>query len=158
VPDEAVFRWNPAESAHALTEYVNPMIGTAAHGHTFPGATAPFGMVQLSPDTRDDDSWDGCSGYHYDDSLILGFSHTHLSGTGCSDYGDILIVPGTDGSKDILKKNKRDIGSTYQHKNEKASAGYYDITLDNGISACGCASLSFQLRRKTMDRIGFSTS
>jgi predicted alpha-1,2-mannosidase len=135
VPDEAVFRWNPAESQQALTEYVNPMIGTAGHGHTFPGATAPFGMVQLSPDTRDDDSWDGCSGYHYDDSLILGFSHTHLSGTGCSDYGDILIVPGTDGSKDILKKNKREIGSTFQHKNEKASAGYYEVTLDNGVRA-----------------------
>src|SRR6476659_4781593 len=72
----------------------NPMIGTGGHGHTFPGAAVPFGMVQVSPDTRLD-GWDGCSGYHYSDSLIYGFSHTHLSGTGCSDYGDILLMPAT---------------------------------------------------------------
>ena len=70
---------------------VNPFIGTGGHGHTYPGATLPFGMVQLSPDTRLS-SWDGCSGYHYSDSSIIGFSHTHLSGTGCLDYGDILII------------------------------------------------------------------
>src|SRR5215510_1129789 len=76
-----------------FTAYVNPFIGTGGHGHTYPGATVPFGMVQLSPDTRIDGSWDGCSGYHYSDSVIYGFSHTHLSGTGCSDYGDILLMP-----------------------------------------------------------------
>jgi putative alpha-1,2-mannosidase len=76
-----------------LSKQVNPFIGTGGHGHTFPGATVPFGMVQLSPDTRVDGSWDGCSGYHYSDSIIYGFSHTHLSGTGCSDYGDIMIMP-----------------------------------------------------------------
>ncbi|MBL7887989.1 MAG: alpha-mannosidase, partial [Bacteroidia bacterium] len=75
--------------------YVNPFIGTGGHGHTFPGATVPFGMVQLSPDTRIDGSWDGCSGYHHSDSIIYGFSHTHLSGTGCSDYGDIALMPMT---------------------------------------------------------------
>src|SRR5215216_3762424 len=75
------------------TQYVNPFIGTGGHGHTFPGATTPFGMVQLSPDTRVDGSWDGCSGYHYSDSVIYGFSHTHLSGTGVSDWGDILLMP-----------------------------------------------------------------
>ena len=75
------------------TKFVDPFIGTGGHGHTFPGATTPFGMVQLSPDTRDDGSWDGCGGYHYSDSLMFGFSHTHLSGTGCSDYGDILMMP-----------------------------------------------------------------
>src|ERR1700747_775587 len=75
------------------SQYVDPMIGTGGHGHAFPGATTPFGMVQLSPDTRVDGSWDGCSGYHYSDSLIYGFTHTHLSGTGCSDYGDILLMP-----------------------------------------------------------------
>ena len=63
------------------TDYVNPFIGTGGHGHTYPGAVLPFGMVQLSPDTRLD-GWDGCSGYHYSDSIIYGFSHTHLSGTG----------------------------------------------------------------------------
>lgn len=72
---------------------VNPFIGTGGHGHTFPGPTMPFGMVQLSPDTRNDASWDGCGGYHYDDSFIYGFSHTHLSGTGVSDWGDVLIMP-----------------------------------------------------------------
>src|SRR6266566_9018679 len=75
-----------------LTQYVDPFIGTGGHGHTYPGATMPFGMVQLSPDTRLT-GWDGCSGYHYSDSLIYGFSHTHLSGTGISDYGDILFMP-----------------------------------------------------------------
>jgi putative alpha-1,2-mannosidase len=65
-----------------LSDFVNPFIGTGGHGHTFPGATVPFGMVQLSPDTRIDGSWDGCGGYHYSDSVIYGFSHTHLSGTG----------------------------------------------------------------------------
>src|SRR5690606_4236440 len=73
--------------------YVNPLIGTGGHGHTYPGATLPFGMVQLSPDTRIDGSWDGCSGYHYSDSVIYGFSHTHLNGTGVSDYGDIMLMP-----------------------------------------------------------------
>src|SRR5882724_6448132 len=75
-----------------LAKFVDPFNGTAGHGHTFPGATMPFGMVQLSPDTRLT-GWDGCSGYHYSDSLIYGFSHTHLSGTGISDYGDILLMP-----------------------------------------------------------------
>src|SRR5256885_2850432 len=75
-----------------LTRYVDPFIGTGGHGHTFPGATMPFGMVQLSPDTRLT-GWDGCSGYHYSDQIIYGFSHTHLSGTGISDYGDVLLMP-----------------------------------------------------------------
>ena len=79
----------------ALLQYADPMVGTDAHGHTFPGAVYPFGMVQLSPDTRPrSGDWDGCSGYHYSDSLIYGFSHTHLSGTGCDDWCDILITPG----------------------------------------------------------------
>ena len=65
----------------AAVDYVNPFIGTAEHGHVYPGVTVPFGMVQLSPDTRDT-TWDGCSGYHYSDERILGFSHNHLSGTG----------------------------------------------------------------------------
>lgn len=72
--------------------YVNPFIGTGGHGHTFPGAVVPNGMIQPSPDTRID-GWDASSGYYYADSLINGFSHTHLSGTGCADYGDILLMP-----------------------------------------------------------------
>ena len=74
-------------------QYVNPFIGTGGTGHTFPGATVPFGMVQLSPDTRIDGSWEGCSGYHYSDNRIYGFSHTHLNGTGVSDYGDMVLSP-----------------------------------------------------------------
>ena len=76
-----------------LAKHVNPFIGTGGHGHTFPGATVPHGMVQLSPDTRIDGSWDGCSGYHYSDNVIYGFSHTHLNGTGVSDFGDIMLMP-----------------------------------------------------------------
>src|SRR5215204_838778 len=116
-----------------LTRFVNPFIGTAGHGHTFPGAIVPFGMVQLSPDTRLS-GWDGCSGYHYSDSVIYGFSHTHLSGTGISDYGDILLMP-TVGEVffDALKDGKTDKGyaSRFQHKNETATPGYYSVKLDD---------------------------
>ena len=103
----------------SLTQYVNPFVGTDAHGHTFPGACAPFGMVQLSPDTRPRaGDWDGCSGYHYSDSLIYGFSHTHLSGTGCDDWCDILITPGTGPSR-------------FSHRRESASPGYYEVWLED---------------------------
>src|SRR5690606_39809270 len=81
-----------AEKDKPLVSYVNPFIGTGGHGHTYPGASMPFGMMQLSPDTRLE-GWDGCSGYHYSDEYIYGFSHTHLSGTGVSDYGDVLLMP-----------------------------------------------------------------
>lgn len=114
----------------AQTNYakiVNPFIGTGGHGHTFPGAVAPFGMVQLSPDTRIDGSWDGCSGYHHSDSIIYGFSHTHLSGTGCSDYGDVLLMPMMGESSFDNKK----YSSKYSHQNEKANAGYYSVHLDD---------------------------
>lgn len=72
--------------------YVNPFIGTGGHGHTYPGAVVPNGMIQSSPDTRIY-QWDACSGYYYADSTINGFSHTHLNGTGCGDYGDVLLMP-----------------------------------------------------------------
>nr|MCR5745974.1 glycoside hydrolase family 92 protein [Bacteroidales bacterium] len=75
-----------------FADLVNPLVGTDFHGHTFPGAAYPFGMIQLSPDTRED-NWDGCSGYHYSDNVIKGFSHTHLSGTGCADLCDIRVMP-----------------------------------------------------------------
>jgi putative alpha-1,2-mannosidase len=108
------------------TQYVNPFIGTGGHGHTFPGATLPYGMVQLSPDTRVDGSWDGCSGYHYSDDFIYGFSHTHLNGTGVSDYGDIMLMP----TLNQNGFNQTDYGSKFSHKNEKATAGYYQVLLD----------------------------
>ncbi|WP_442787419.1 GH92 family glycosyl hydrolase [Flavobacterium suncheonense] len=109
-----------------FAQYVNPFIGTGGHGHTFPGATVPFGMVQLSPDTRIDGSWDGCGGYHYSDNVIYGFSHTHLNGVGVSDYGDIMLMP-TMGEPSFDNKT---YSSTFSHKNEKASAGYYSVKLD----------------------------
>src|SRR2546430_10808865 len=96
-----------------LTPLVNPFIGTGGHGHTYPGAVVPHGMVQLSPDTRLE-GWDGCSGYHFSDNYIYGFTHTHLSGTGCSDYGDILLMPM---AGDPSPDNKI-YGSKFSHKNE----------------------------------------
>lgn len=108
-----------------FTKYVDPFVGTGGHGHTFPGPTLPFGMVQLSPDTRLK-GWDGCSGYHFSDTRIYGFSHTHLSGTGCSDYGDILLVP-TTGKPQFSNKK---YSSPFKKESEKASAGYYSVFLD----------------------------
>lgn len=109
-----------------FTQYVNPFIGTGGHGHTYPGATLPHGMVQLSPDTRLE-GWDGCGGYHYSDNFIFGFSHTHLSGTGCSDYGDILLMPM---NGEPSPENKK-YGSAFRHANENAAAGYYHVILDD---------------------------
>jgi predicted alpha-1,2-mannosidase len=113
-----------------LISLVNPFIGTGGHGHTFPGATLPFGMMQLSPDTRLD-GWDGCSGYHYSDNEIYGFSHTHLSGTGVSDYGDILLMPT---NKPILNNGsdgKEGYKSKFSHENEIATPGFYKVLLEN---------------------------
>ncbi len=111
-----------AQQSSLLTDYVNPFIGTGGHGHTFPGATVPFGMVQLSPDTRLD-GWDGCSAYHDSDSVIYGFSHTHLSGTGCSDYGDILIMPFA--GQVVLKDHG--FALPFSKTDEKASPGFYQV-------------------------------
>lgn len=113
--------------------HVDPFIGTAGHGHTFPGATAPFGMVQLSPDTRLD-GWDGCSGYHDSDARVFGFSHTHLSGTGVSDYGDILLLPATGSivwASGWGKSETEGYGSRFRKSAERASPGYYAVTLDD---------------------------
>ncbi|WP_395043689.1 GH92 family glycosyl hydrolase [Flavobacterium sp.] len=123
-------------------QFVNQMIGTGGHGHTYPGATVPFGMVQLSPDTRIDGSWDGCSGYHYDDSIIYGFSHTHLNGTGCSDYGDIMLMP-TMGEPTF---NPKEYASTFLHTNEKSSAGFYSVKLDK---------YNIDVNLTTSTRVGF---
>ncbi len=120
------------DKTESLTEKVNPFIGTGGHGHTYPGATTPFGMVQLSPDTRIDD-WDGCSGYHYSDEFILGFSHMHLSGTGVGDLGDIRIMP-TVGELKLRsgsKENPDGYLSKFSHENESASPGFYQVFLDD---------------------------
>ena len=114
----------------SLTDYVNPFVGTDGHGHTFPGAILPFGMVQVSPDTRLD-GWDGCGGYHYSDDTIYGFSHTHLSGTGCSDYGDLLIMPFTAENGELPDSLGYDFyKSSFSHRNESAEPGYYRVVLD----------------------------
>jgi predicted alpha-1,2-mannosidase len=131
--------------ARDLTRWVNPFIGTGGHGHTFPGATMPFGMVQLSPDTRID-NWDGSSGYHYSDDIIYGFSHTHLSGTGIPDGCDILIMPTMEFPKLELAtpqfhagpggKESNGIASKFSHRSENAEPGYYSVMLeDEGILA-----------------------
>ncbi len=126
------------EIEKSYTKYVNPFIGTDFHGHTYPGATVPFGMVQLSPDTRTK-GWDACSGYHYSDSVILGFSHTHLSGTGIGDMGDILIMPFT-GEASLQSGEGEPLGvgykSGFKKENEVAHPGYYSVLLDDsGVKA-----------------------
>lgn len=116
-----------------LLGYVDPFIGTGGHVHTFPGATYPFGMIQLSPD-GDTDGWDWCSGYHYSDTNLKGFSHTHLSGTGWADLGDILLMPGTGELKlQPGAKTNPDEGwrSRFSHENETAKPGYYQVYLQD---------------------------
>ncbi len=113
-----------------LLKYADPFIGTGGHGHTYPGATVPFGMVQVSPDNGSE-GWDWCSGYNYSDSTIAGFSHTHLSGTGCGDWIDISFMPNTGLIPDTSKFFK----VKFKHKNEKAVPGYYSVVMDNGIKA-----------------------
>ena len=125
----------PSASAQTrdYTKWVNPFIGTGGHGHTFPGATMPFGMVQLSPDTRTD-NWDGSSGYHYSDDIIYGFSHTHLSGTGIPDYCDILFMPTVGEPQFFAKEGDKSVNgyaSKFSHANEKAEPGYYSVMLDD---------------------------
>ncbi|MEZ4977208.1 MAG: GH92 family glycosyl hydrolase [Flavobacteriaceae bacterium] len=120
----------PAENQQPLINYVNPFIGTGGHGHTYPGATMPFGMMQLSPDTRLE-GWDGCSGYHYTDDYIYGFSHTHLSGTGISDYGDVLLMPTNEASFNNGADGKKGYRAHFSHANETAEPGYYKVHLDS---------------------------
>jgi predicted alpha-1,2-mannosidase len=146
-------------------QWINPFIGTGWHGHTFPGATAPFGLVQLSPDTAgppelkwhnwyDLYGWDHCSGYHYSDNTVIGFSHTHLSGTGAEDLGDVLIMPMVAGrnwgwNPDIpgkehqaqlaalgsdtgwvSRRGRNGYASRFSHAHEEARAGYYRVFLE----------------------------
>ena len=103
---------------------INPFIGTGGHGHTHPSAQAPFGMIQLGPNTRYD-GWDGCSGYHFSDSAMYGFTCTHLSGTGVSDYGDLLILP-------YSSPTKEGNHIAFDKASEVAQAGYYGVTLGDG--------------------------
>lgn len=127
-----------ASEAFQPNKFVDPFIGTGGHGHVYPGATVPFGMVQLSPDNGTS-GWDWCSGYHYSDSLVAGFSHLHLSGTGIGDLADILFMPvNRNIDLTVPVKTRTDIPylSRYSHDNEEASPGYYRVFLqDFGIDA-----------------------
>jgi predicted alpha-1,2-mannosidase len=135
----AGYALSPRQAAHAakeedLTQFVNIATGTGGHGHTFPGATVPFGAVQLSPDTGIQ-LWDWSSGYHYGDNSIMGFSHTHLSGTGVGDMLDVLVVPRV-GSVKLLPGSKESpedgYRSRYSHSDERATPGYYSVLLQSG--------------------------
>ncbi|MHC1705715.1 MAG: GH92 family glycosyl hydrolase [Tenuifilaceae bacterium] len=123
-------------SAQQLTQFVDPLIGSGGHGHVFVGASVPFGAVQIGPNNIYK-GWDWCSGYHYSDSLIIGFSQLHLSGTGIGDLGDVLIMPIT--GKLRLDKGRQEFPhngylSTFSHKNEIAKPGYYSVKMDNGVA------------------------
>ncbi len=142
-----------AGAVHAQTvdyarDLVNPFVGTGGHGHTFPGACVPNGLVQLSPDTRPDGmmDWDGCGGYHYSDSVIYGFSHTHLSGTGVADLCDVLITPvaGSGG----MAFDGSSTRSLFSHSSEVASAGYYKVDL-LGPPISGADGASIEAARPT---------
>jgi len=138
-----------------FTKFVKIAIGTGGHGHTYPGATVPFGMVQLSPDTYND-GWDWCSGYHYSDSSIMGFSHTHLSGTGASDMLDFLLMPGTGPTK-LFPGARQNPGEGYRsrfsHEEEIAVPGYYSVLLrDYNIRAELTATERAGLHRYTFPK------
>lgn len=124
---------NKHEKETLVTQYVDPFIGTADHGHVFPGATVPFGGIQLSPDNPRS-AWDWCSGYHYSDSIISSFSHTHLSGTGIGDLQDIRFLPTLTRPQDETPAQYIQANyAKFSHTNEKAEPGYYRVELDNGI-------------------------
>ncbi len=133
-------------------DYVDPFVGTDSNGHTYPGATMPFGAVQLSPDTRRG-NWDACSGYHYNDSTITGFSHTHISGTGCVDLGDILFHP-TTGNIKLREDGYISDPIGFSHANEKAQPGYYSVKLHNGILAELTATTHVGVHRYTFPKNG----
>lgn len=153
----AVCNCTPASSGEDYASYVNPFIGTGGHGHTYPGAVVPNGMIQPSPDTRIF-QWDACSGYYYADSTINGFSHTHLSGTGCGDYGDVLLMP-TVGRQDYHAMGKKSqqmaYASPFSHGREKAEPGYYSVFLDRyGVQAELTSTKRAAIHRYTFPKSG----
>ncbi|GLX77356.1 alpha-1 2-mannosidase [Thalassotalea insulae] len=138
-----------------VLSYVDPFIGTGGHGHTFPGATVPFGMVQLSPDNLTKERWDWTSGYHYSDSTLLGFSHTHLSGTGVGDLLDILVMPFVSSYPQNTDNEMKHLYATYQKEDEQASAGYYSVYLSEpDIKAELTASARVGVHRYTFGNKG----
>ena len=139
------------ENKTDFTAYVDPYIGSGEHGHVFVGANVPFGAVQVGPQNIFK-GWDWCSGYHYSDSIIIGFSHTHLSGTGCSDLGDILLMPYTGEIRTARGEQDNIEGaasSYYKHANEAVAPGYYSLLMDNGVKAELTATERVALHRYT---------
>lgn len=133
--------------SEGLLQYVDPYIGSGYHGHVFVGTSVPYGMVQLGPNNIHK-GWDWCSGYHYSDSILIGFSHTHLSGTGCTDLGDILIMPLNEirtprGNQDDIRDG---YASRYSHDNEIARPEYYSLLLDR---------YNIKAELTATDRVGF---
>jgi len=157
---ETNYSENISNSIKDYTQFVNPFIGTSKMGHTFPGATAPFGMVQLSPQTNfevmfnedgsyNKETYEYCAGYQYRDSTIIGFAHTNFSGTGHSDLGDFLIMPTTgELVLDPLETSEGNKGfySTFSHDKELASPGYYNVHL---------LSYNITAELTTSERVGF---
>lgn len=131
--------------------YVDPYIGSGGHGHVFVGASVPFGAIQAGPQNIHK-GWDWCSGYHHSDSIVIGFAHTHLSGTGCTDLGDVQIMPYT-GELRSKRGEQNDIAgscsSYYSHDNESVSPGYYSLAMDNGVRIEMTASTRTALHRIT---------
>lgn len=119
----------PVRAEYSPVEAPLPLVGTAGHGHAYPGAIVPFGMMQLSPDTPMP-GWDGCSGYHYSDSVINGFSHTHLAGTGCGCLGDILLAPTVGEVRLNAGEPGQSYSSRFSHAREVATPGYYRVYLE----------------------------
>ena len=143
-------------SENKLTSYVNTFIGTDGPGNTYPGATVPYGMVQLSPDIGIP-GWDRISGYFYQDSIITGFSHTHLTGTGAGDLYDILVMPTNSRFKEKIKENNFKPFSKFSHDKESASPGYYSVDLlDYGIKAELTTTLRTGIHRYTFPKDSLS--
>ncbi|WP_394337942.1 GH92 family glycosyl hydrolase [Flavivirga eckloniae] len=142
----------PSTNDGMLVDYVNPFIGTDGPGNTYPGATVPFGMVQLSPDIGIP-GWDRIAGYYYQDSIITGFSHTHLTGTGAGDLYDILVMPINSRFKKRIEENNFKPFSSFNHEQEEASPGYYSVDLlDYGIKAELTATKRVGIHRYTFPK------
>jgi predicted alpha-1,2-mannosidase len=132
-PPDSPSRKGSIEELEPLTPYVDPFIGTGGHGHVYPGATVPRGMVQLSPD-QGQGGWDWIAGYNWEDSLLVGFSHTHLSGTGIGDLLDVLVMPVRQYvpvDKAFEDRWDREASSRFSHEREEASPGYYAVFLED---------------------------
>ena len=133
--------------SEGLLKYVDPYIGSGFHGHVFVGASVPYGMVQVGPNNIHK-GWDWCSGYHYSDSILIGFSQTHLNGTGCTDLGDVLIMPLNEIRTERGQQNDISNGyaSRYSHDNEVVRPEYYSLLVER---------YNIKAELTATDRVGF---